>query len=281
MNFNLKIIAAAAAIASMAGTVQAQAVVPTPASTGNGSLLVVAFNTVTRAFYIRNTGFTINSFLPSGITTRAGDGGVTGSLTPDTGLTLDASNTPTFADAAFGTWLDGQTTSDVRWLVTAADATSSSSQQSQRRVITSSANDALAPTNGQLDNYTLSGAAGNVGGLTGAFGLSVSFDAGAPVVFDTVFGLTADGSALATLDQEVGLHYFVRERFTGGTTVAATPTRFGNANGFATVSLASNGDFTYNVPTAPIPLPPALWMMGAGLVAVLGAVRRRKAVAAA
>lgn len=280
MNFNLKIIAAAVALASVAGTVQAQAVVPTPASTGNGSFLVVAFNTVSRAFYVRNTGFTINSFLPSGITTRAGDGGVMGSRTPDNGLQLDASNTPTFADAAFGVWLSGQTTSDVRWLVTAADGTSSSSLQSQRRIITSSANDTVAPTNGQLDTYVNTGNAGNLGALTGAFNLSVSRTSDAPTFFDNVFGLSADGSALASLGQEAGLHYFVRERFTLGPAVLATATRYGNVNGFATVSLASNGDFTYNVPTAPIPLPPALWMMGAGLFGVLGAVRRRQAISA-
>lgn len=261
---NFKLIAIAAAIASMAGTAQADL---TPANTGNGSLSIVAFNTVSRNFYVRDTGFFINSFLPNSVTTLAGDGGVTGNKTPDAGLSL------TLADPSFSTWLTGQDASAVRWLVTASDNTFGTT--SRARLTTSSANAALVIRNDQISNYTSSTNAGNIAGLTGSFTTSVSANSGAPVAFNTNFGLGA--VTLASLDQEVGLYYAARTTATGSSSTTQTPVRFGNAHGFATVSLASDGNFTYSVPTAPIPEPSTLWLLGAGLMTVGALARRRLA----
>jgi hypothetical protein len=90
--------------------------------------------------------------------------------------------------------------------------------------------------------------------------------------------LGADG--LALLDQAASLFYFSRSTGTGSTTIAATGTRFGNATGFATVKLASNGDFSYTLAGAPVsavPVPAAAWLFGSGLLAFGAFVRRRAA----
>lgn len=281
MKLNLKMIAIASAIASMAGAAHADL---TPSSTGNGSLAIVAFNTVSRDFYIRDTGFFINSFLPSSVTTLLGDGGVTGNKTPEEGLQLDKTTTASFADPLFSTWLTGQDTTSVRWFVTASDSISTTQSGGVARVITSSANDALTATNGQVTNYASSGNAGNLSALAGGtpFGLSFSSNTAAPSTFDSNFGL---GSlSLATLNQSVGLYYLARSQAIGGSTTPATFLQYGNTTGFASVTLAGNGDFSYSLagaPAAPVPMPAAVWLMGSGLMAVAGVARRRKLAAQA
>ena len=280
MKLNLKMIAIAAAIASMASAAHADL---TPANTGNGSLAIVAFNTATRDFYIRDTGFFINSFLPTGITTLPGDGGAIGDKTPETGLTLNKTNTASFADPTFGTWLTGQDATSVRWFVTASDSISTPQSGGVARAITSSAT-ALTASNGQVGNYAASGNAGNLSPLAGGtpFGLSFSANSGAPGTFDSNFGL---GSlSLASLNQSVGLYYLVRSQPTGGLATPASVLQYGNTTGFAAVTLASNGDFSYSLagaPAAPVPMPAAVWLMGSGLMAVAGVVRRRKSTAKA
>ena len=68
-----------------------------------------------------------------------------------------------------------------------------------------------------------------------------------------------------------------------GTAGASQVIRYGNAGNFATLTLAANGDLTYSLApeaVAAVPLPAAAWLMGAGLMAMGGMVRRRKAAAA-
>ena len=277
MKLNLKMTAMAVAIASMAGTAHADL---TPASTGNGSLAIVAFNTVSRDFYIRDTGFFINSFLPSSVTTLAGDGGVTGDKTPEAGLLLDKSNTSSFQDPVFSNWLTGQDTSSVRWFVTASDSISTAASGGVARAITSSAS-ALTASNGQVGTYAASGNAGNLNTLAGGTPFSLSFfaNSGAPGTFDSNFGL---GSlSLASLGQSVGLYSLVRTQVSGATATQIPLTQYGNSTGFAAVSLAGNGDFSYSLagaPAAPVPEPSTVWLMGAGLIGAIGALRRRKAI---
>jgi hypothetical protein len=68
---------------------------------------------------------------------------------------------------------------------------------------------------------------------------------------------------------------------TGGTLTHQTPVQFANATGAATWTLSSSGDLVYSVPTptSPVPLPAAVWLLGSGLLGLLG-VGRRKVLAA-
>jgi hypothetical protein len=271
MKLNLKMIAVAAAMVGSVGGAQADLV-----SGNNGSLALVAYNTVTKAYYIRDTGFLMNDFLPSSVTTLSGDGGVTGNKTPEAGLTLDKASNASFADSAWSTWFTGQTAADIKWFATAVDTQGTATATNVKRLITSSANGAQSAINSNVDNYTASGNAGGLATFAGTFTLSTSASTGAPGAFDTNFGL--GGAGLASLDSDVGLFYFARTTGTGSTTAAATKVQFGNSGGFASVRLGSNGDFSYSLaPAAAVPLPAAVWLMGAGLMGVAGAVRRRKA----
>jgi hypothetical protein len=274
MKLNLKMIAVAAAMVGSVGGAQADLV-----SGNNGSLALVAYNTVTKAYYIRDTGFLMNDFLPSSVTTLSGDGGVTGNKTPEAGLTLDKASNASFADSAWSTWFTGQTAADIKWFATAVDNTGTATATNVKRLITSSANAGQTATNGQIDNYIGGGGAGGLAGFAGTFTLSTT-GATAPGSFDSTFGL--GGGGLASLDSDAGLFYFARTVGTGGTTTLSSKTQFGNSGGFASLRLASNGDFSYSLaPAAAVPLPAAVWLMGAGLMGVAGAVRRRKAAAQA
>jgi hypothetical protein len=277
MKFNLKMIAVAAAMVSAAGAANAAL-----ATGNNGSVALAAFNTVTNAWYIRDTGYLINSFLPSSVTTLSGDGAVTGDKTPAAGLTIDKTTTASFADASFSGWLSGQTATDVRWFLSAVDNNGTTTASNVKRFLTSSANASETATNGNLDGYI---ASGNAGGLatvyaSGTNGALSSTGSSVPSAWLTNFGLGADG--LALLDQAASLFYFSRSTGTGSTTTAANATQFGNATDYATVTLASNGDFSYSLAgpeVAAVPVPAAAWLLGSGLLAMGGAIRRRKAAA--
>lgn len=274
MKLKLKMIAAAVAMVSAAGANAALV----DASTGNGSVSLIAFNQSTGDYYIRDLGFLLNDFLPSSITTRPGDGAVTGTRTPEAGLTLNGSNTPNFSDASFSSWVGSQNTADIRWMVTGSDSTANSGAQSVRRALVSSINPAEVATNGNVDGYTA--ASGNLSVLFGSATLSMT-GTGAPDSFGTNFSLGADG--LASLNQSASLFYFARTTYTGSTTVQSERTQYGNSAGFATITLESDGDVVYALAPAvsAVPVPAAAWLLGSGLLGLGGIVRRRKAAAQA
>lgn len=270
----LRLVAAAAALVA-ATSAHADL---TGFNTGNGSLTLYAYNTVTRAYYIRDTGMLLNDFLPSSVTTAAGDGGVTGTRTPEAGLTLNSSTNASFADASFSSWLTGQTTSDIRWALVAGDSLSTGG--GVQRLLSTSALANVVVSNGQVGNAVGGANIGNLPGLAGAFGLSTSATSGAPTWMTSNGGIGAN--TLASLDQGVGLYYFARN--TGSTAVQSTTTRFGNTTGYAVVTLEADGDLTYVLagePVSSVPVPAAAWLLGSGLLGLGGMVRRRKAAAQA
>ena len=276
MKFNLKMIAAAAALASMAGAANADIVT----SGQSGSLVLTALNTVTQSFYMRDLGFTLSTFLPTGAANSVGFTGsaIVGDKTPTAGLTLNAANTANFGDAAFSTWYGAQTSADVKWFVNAVDSISSAST-GVSRLITSSINTAQTASNGQVTNFVRTA---NAGGLDAFFNPGTLSVTGTSTNAEWANNFGLGGNGLAAVGESASLFYFTRTAATGSISVSANGGPYGNGTNFASVSLASNGDFSYTLaPVSAVPLPAAAWLMGAGLVALGGAARRRKAAAQA
>lgn len=270
----LKLIAIAAAALSLTGVAHADL---TGTFENNGSVTLLAVDITNLNWYIRDTGFLMNDFLPSTVTTLSGDGSVTGNKTPEAGLTLDKTNTASFADASFSGWVAAQTAaSNIRWVMGSYDNVGTSTTTNVKRMISSSANPAESIQNSNVDTYISSGSGGGLSSFFGVGTLSKTGTAG-NAFFLNAFGLGVD--AMASLDTNASLYYAARNPATGSGAIQAAITKYGNSSGFATVSLASNGDFTYQV--SAVPLPASVWLMGAGLVAVGGMVRRRKAAAQA
>lgn len=281
MKLKLKMIAVAAAMASLAGTAHAD--LTSGSTTNNGSFSLVVFNYVTNDWYIRDLGLLINQFLPSTITTAAGDGSVTGTRTGSAAVLIDGSVQSNFSDAAFSTWFGAQNAADVRWMVGAYDQLSSSGTASQRRAIVSSTNTAQGFLNSGLDAFVSTAQYGGLSALFNPGGLSrtgVNLSDSADTGFQA--GLTL--STLGTVGASQSLFYAVRSAFTGSGPNAATVTAFGNGSGLATLTLEADGDLIYSLAGEggpnPVPLPAAAWMLGAGLIAMGGAARRRRAAAA-
>ncbi len=296
MKLNFKMMAIAAALASLAGASQAALI---SGATSNSSLALVAYNTTNSNWYIRDLGYLLNSFLPTGVTTQLGDGnGVVGDKSPTAGLTINSTGSggatvnANFADAAFGTWFTAQGATrqaDVVWMVGAYDGTSLSSGSSQRRMVVSSTNAAETTLNTNLDSFYTTARFGGLGnGSMSPFGTATLSQSGLGTDSTLPVGDNGDfasGVSLGAVGQAQNLFYVVRSAYTGatGSTNFANTTAFGNATGLATITLGSDGEVVYSLAgpeVSAVPVPAAAWLLGSGLVALGGAARRRRAAAA-
>lgn len=260
---------AAAAFAALSGGAQANIV----AQGGNGSLFVYAFDTVTSEYYVRDLGFLMNSFLP-GAPYKAADAPTFTDVATDAGANLNAGNTASFADAAFAAW--AATKTNVLWAVGAVDnitVGAGTAATEVQRLITSSPASSLTVLNPTLNNYTSSGLAGGFDGDASPSTGLINGD------FNTNFQIGA--SSLSTLDSAASLYLVERERGTLGNSNNAIVTKYENSLYSALVSLESDGDFSYTLAPAAVPLPGAIWLMGAGLAAMGGFMRRRAGAALA
>ena len=223
MKLKLKLVAIAAAMASLSGVAHAD--LTSGSTVNNGSFSLLAFNTVTRDWYIRDLGYLINDFIPTGITTNAADGAVVGNKTGEAGQLINGTVKSNFSDAAFGTWFSAQAASDVRWMVGAYDQVSSSSTGSQRRIIISSANAAQTFTNGALDTFV---STSNWGGLS-AFANPFTLSQNGTNIFAQADTGANSFSAPGLVGQAQSLFYQVRGAFTGSSSLSSNQTVFSHA----------------------------------------------------
>ncbi len=280
MKLNLKLIAAAAAMVAASAAHADLA----NNSTGNSSLALVAFNQDTGSYYVRDLGYTLNSFLPSSVTTSANDGGgsaVTGNKTPEAGLTI------TWAAGSFSSWLAGQTSGTIAWTVAAGDNLVAGSTAGNLNLSRALVAVTAAPSG--ITNTVVRNAVSTSTGVSGLAtqnndGTSWYDKTGSTVINTFLVNNNFGVGTLNSLNTAASLLYYTTTAATGSSTIAANAFSFANSLNTATLTLASSGVLTYDLQPAAVsavPVPAAAWLMGSGLVALGGMVRRRKAAAAA
>jgi hypothetical protein len=93
-------------------------------------------------------------------------------------------------------------------------------------------------------------------------------------------GTTAMGSAKTSGTAGGAALDFYQFVSNGSSLGKQTGVQFASSAGAATWTLSATGDLVYQVPgTSPVPLPAAVWLLGSGLLGLLG-VGRRKVLAA-
>lgn len=268
---------------------QATAAISLGSAPGGSSLILSVWDSIANESYTRNLGTNLNGFLPTGLTTLPGDGTVTG--TPNTGdKTPAAGLVLSFAgDALFTATFGNNSPNNIQWNIVAFDQFASL-QFGLTRVITTATGQPNT-TNGGMSLITFGGNNYLDGLLRDAPTLanpgvnsvvvtdpSLPSFAGNPGWGDGLNGGNLSTSATGYSDS-LSFYYVARTQISGLGSTLATTRLFSNGVSDARWTLASDGTATYAL--SPVPAPPALWMIGAGLMGVLGASRRRARASAA
>ncbi len=286
MNFKLNAVLGILAFGVLA---PAQAAITLGNAQGGSSLFLSVWDTTTNESYIRNLGTNLNGFLPTGLTTLPNDGNVlgtpvSGDKTPEAGLTL------LFAgDALFTATFGNNSPDNISWNIVAFDQ-NASTNTGLSRVITT-ANSLPGTTNAGIGLIAFGGQ-GYLAQLLldvpaladpGVNSVVVTDPSLASFAGNLSWGDGLNGGNLSTsttgFSNSLSFYYLARTQVSGLASTLATSRLFANSVSTASWSLAADGTATYAL--SPVPMPPALWLISAGMLGVVGAVRRRRAAVAA
>ena len=255
---------------------------------GGSSLFLSVWDSVRNISYTRNMGTNLNGFLPSSITTLPNDGNVvgtsvTGNRTPAAGVT---SSFP--GDALFTSNFAASDPANVRWNIVAYDEVASLGGGLSRVITTATAtprttnagvgliaNGATTYLSALLNDYPAFADPGQNSVV--ATDPNLNSFAGGLRWGDNLNNANLTSSAVG-YGTDIGFYYLARTQAAGVNSTPSTNLRYGNSVNFAKWTLAANGTATYALDAAavaPIPLPPAVGLFGAGLVAFWGLARRR------
>jgi hypothetical protein len=254
-------------------------------NTNNGSLWLTVWDTATGATnsYARDLGVTINQFLPTGITGVAGDGSPVGNRTPESGLTLNFATDPLFASTFSSIPL-----ANLAWNIYGADSVVGGAAGQARIVTTAVTGTTNAPTFSQANVSAGALKANEVGNtLNTVYGCGAATSCavtdggsafgGGSNWGNSVGGTTGTLQTSGAIGSLLNFFYFASNG-TSGFTQANGKTVFANSQGRATWSLDNSGNLTYALAGGPsaVPVPAAAWLLGSGLLGLVGVARRRK-----
>lgn len=257
-NVSIKAALAAMGLAAVAFSHQASAAIPNAAS-GNGDLVFVVVDTVTGASYYRDLGKTVSQFAPGTAATFSTD--VSTDANYSSLVTEAGSNA--LAYAVVGGGYSGGVTTGTNTYVSTSGTTS---------VETSPVSNANLTAFKNIDNQVY----GPLNGLPSATSYYVDITS-APLFLASSggnWGAKANFSDLAATGTTPSNFYYLAG--TGNSGKPSTDTLVG-AYTFSGGLLS----FTAAGGTAPVPLPAAAWLLGSGLLGLVGIGRRRAAAKAA
>jgi hypothetical protein len=264
MNWKMKLVAASLALVT---TAPASAALVNTQGAGNSSLFLTVWNATTS--YTRDLGTTLNGFLTSFANTNTTFGG-------------DSLFTSTF----------GANPTGIQWNVAAGDTVFVANTDPARMLVTGAytlnhltagANrNGIFTVNGGIDGQVLtmnaSGCSTNASCVVDAPASGYGGNAtwGANMNGGTTFSTTS-----TTTDLAGRLGFYLFSSIAGNATVsipATGRTTFTNGTDRGYWMLASNGDavWTNAASVGAIPVPAAAWLLGSGLLGLVGVARRKQ-----
>jgi hypothetical protein len=249
--------------------------------TGSSDLVLVIENLTTQAVYASDTGISISSVLPTGQLVASADNGTTLS----SAISINAA--PVVGSSTLQAFLSN-TSDSYGWIVEGAQYVNNLTTNASQKV----PGNAIAITTsafGTANNVLMTGAGlSTLEGFTSAYGTDVQAGGLQPL-------LTANETTAASLSATAAGHYGFFDvpdlgavggpaqnlfGFTGGGT-PTTPLQSYLLGSVALNATTGTLTFTGNGTVAPVPLPAAVWLLGSGLMGLVGVSRRRKAAVVA
>jgi hypothetical protein len=283
MKTAMKTAIALAGAALVGGTAQAQIVTNTPLSAGGSDLELFVTDFTTNTYFVQDLGNPLNSiYSKSQVQTD-------GVLTSDGQFSLPSSING--SDALLAGFLSGKSSDNVQYSILAADHTNTGVTLGAQRGLLSSLQDLTGgnPIGSQSPNFTnanVSTFSNNVSTFTkfinnnyGSSNTSTLSGWG-----DTsAEGITSDGklAPISWISQSLsnGAAIGTAQKLYMFATNGSGLSGLANVYVGGTIDISSAGVISYTAPTSPVPLPAAVWLLGSGLLGLIGVGRRRSVAA--